>query len=143
MHFRRQSDKFDVLRTVPIFRGLSQRQLAQVAKYADEVETSAGEVLVRQGDMGRELVFLVRGRARVEQDGRRIAELSSGDYFGEMSLLDGKPRSASVISEEPGTILVIHSQFFTPLLEQVPGLAQKMLVVLCSRVRKLEQPPID
>jgi CRP-like cAMP-binding protein len=131
-------DRIDALKQIEIFRGLGQHELKEIARHVDEVQTDAGEVLVRQGEFGHEFALLVDGRARVERDGRTIAELESGDFFGEMSLLDGKPRSASIITEAPSTILVMHSRDFSFLLDSVPGLAKQMLVELVARLRALE-----
>jgi CRP/FNR family transcriptional regulator, cyclic AMP receptor protein len=139
MLLRNRSSKIDVLQKVPLFRDLSKRQLDEIAKHADEIEGKPGEVLVRQGEVGHELIIIVEGSARVERDGQVIAHLKSGDFLGEMSLLDGKPRSATVITEIPGTLLVIHSRSFGPLLDTVPGLQRKMLTALVERFRELQQ----
>lgn len=131
-------ERIEALKQIGIFRGLSHHQLKEIAQHVDEVRTDAGQVLVRQGDRGHEFALLVDGRARVERDGRTIAELESGDFFGEMSLLDGQPRSATIVSETPSTILVMHSQDFGFLLDTVPGLARRMLVELVGRLREME-----
>jgi CRP-like cAMP-binding protein len=136
--FHHHDERIDALRKIEIFRGLGRHQLKEIARVVDEVHTEAGQVLVRQGEMGHEFALLVEGRARVERDGRTIATLESGDFFGEMSLLDGKPRSATIISETPSTIMVMHGRDFGFLLDSVPGLAKQMLVELVARLRQLE-----
>ncbi len=135
MLLRRKSDKIDVLKDVPLFRGLSQRHLGYIATNADEVEQKAGQELTRQGALGREFLLILKGNARVERDGKVIARLGPGDFFGEMSLIDCQPRSASVIAETPITLLVVSSQCFSALLDTVPGLQRKILAGLCERLR--------
>ncbi len=135
MLLRRQSEKMDVLQKVPIFQGLSARHLRLIAREAEELQGPAGKMLARQGDMGREFILILDGSARVEVDGKQIARLGPGDFFGEMSLLDGKLRAASVIADTRLVYLVIHWGAFLRLLERVPGLSRKLLVVLCGRLR--------
>ena len=134
-----RSDKIELLRKMPLFSRLSQRQLNAVARHIDEVQIRKGAVLAKQGTQGLEAVIIVDGRARVEGDGKAIAELAAGDVVGEMSVIDGKPRSATVIAETPMNLLVLHRRDFMSLLETVPGLQRKLLVTLCERVRQADQ----
>ncbi len=134
-----RSDKIELLRKMPLFSRLSQRQLNAVARHIDEVQIRKGAVLAKQGTQGLEAVIIVDGRARVEGDGKAIAELTAGDVVGEMSVIDGKPRSATVIAETPMNLLVLHRRDFMSLLETVPGLQRKLLVTLCERVRQADQ----
>ena len=137
MVFRRTVDsKAEALRNVPLFANLSKRDLAHIGRITEEIESKPGQVLMRQGELGHDLMLLVDGSARVEQNGREIDRLVSGDAFGEMSLLDGKPRSATVITEELSTLLIVHKQSFDDLLDTVPGLYRQMLVALCERIRR-------
>ena len=135
MLLRRQSEKMDVPQKVPIFQGLSARHLRLIAREAEEFQGPAGKMLARQGDMGREFILILDGSARVEIDGKQIARLGPGDFFGEMSIIDGKLRAASVIADTRLVYLVIHWGAFLRLLERVPGLSRKLLVVLCGRLR--------
>jgi CRP-like cAMP-binding protein len=134
-----RSDKVELLRKIPLFSRLSQRQLNAVARHIDEVQIRKGAVLAKQGTQGLEAVIIVDGRARVEGDGKAIAKLTAGDVVGEMSVIDGKPRSATVIAETPMNLLVLHRRDFMSLLETVPGLQRKLLVTLCERVRQADQ----
>ena len=134
-----RSDKVDLLRKIPLFSRLSQRQLNAVASHADGVQLRKGAVLAKQGGQGLEAIVIVDGRARVEGDGKAIAELGPGDVVGEMSVIDGKPRSATVIAETSMNLLVLHRRDFVSLLETVPGLQRKLLVTLCERVRRADQ----
>jgi len=135
----RRSDKVDLLRKIPLFGRLNQRQLNAVAKHVDEVQLRKGAVLAKQGAQGMEAIIIVDGRARVETDGTMLAELGAGAVVGEMSVIDGKPRSATVIAETPMNLLLLHRRDFVSLLETVPGLQRKLLVTLCERVRQADQ----
>jgi len=135
MLLRRRSDKVDVLKKVPLFGELSRRHLDHIAREADEVKEEKDAVLTRQGGLGREFLLILEGSARVERDGTVIARLGPGDFFGEMSLIDGMPRSASVIAESPSVLLVIEARSFQKLLDTVPGLQRKLLATLSARLR--------
>lgn len=138
MRFRRRADKAEVLSKVPLFQNLSKRDLEQVSKIADEVESKPGEVLMRQGEIGREFVLILDGGVRVERNGKVVARRGGGDFLGELALLDKQPRSATVVTEEPSTLLVIQWGRFWPLLETVPGVQRKLLIGLASRMRQLQ-----
>ncbi len=135
----RRSDKVQLLRQVPLFRELNQHHLGQIAGYADEVSFEPDAVLMRQGQAGREFFLIADGSVRVERDGQVVAHLGYGDFVGEMSLLDGQVRSATVVAETPSTFLVIRGRSFDDLLEKVPDLARKMLFILSRRIRDLEE----
>jgi CRP/FNR family cyclic AMP-dependent transcriptional regulator len=135
MLLTRRSEKIDLLRKVPLFSGLGRRHLEMIARAADEVKVDKGTVLVRQEELGREFLLIVDGTARVERDGQVINRLKAGDLCGEMSLIDGKPRCATVIAETPAVLLVVHRRSFGHLLNTVPGLQKKVLAGLCERLR--------
>ena len=107
MFLSRRPDRIDWLKKVPLFSGLSGRDLDLIVRQTDVVKADAGKVLTRQGALGEEFLLIVDGSARVERDAKPIARLDAGDFFGEMSLIDGKPRSASVIAETPITLLAV------------------------------------
>lgn len=136
--FLRRSDRLDSLRKVPLFSGVSRRHLDLIARLADEVRWDAGKVLARQGERGLEFLLIVDGSARVERDGKLIARLGAGDFFGEMSLIDGKPRTATVIADTPIVLLVIHRRSFGYLLDDVPRIQKRVLVTLCERLREAD-----
>jgi CRP/FNR family transcriptional regulator, cyclic AMP receptor protein len=136
--FRRQSEKADVLRKVPLFQNLSKRDLERVSRIADEVESKPGEVLMRQGDPGREFILIVDGGVRIERNGEVIARRGAGEFLGELALLDKEPRTATVVTDAPSTLLVIHYGRFWPLLETVPGVQRKLLIGLADRLRELQ-----
>src|SRR5204862_6501615 len=84
------------LATVPLFAPCSKKHLQRIARASDEVEIPAGRTLMKQGDVGRECFILVEGKVKVERNGRKVASLGPGAYFGELSLLDKGPRTATV-----------------------------------------------
>lgn len=80
-------------------------------------------------------MLVLVGTGRVERDGKVLADLAAGDFFGEMSLIDGQPRSATVFVESPCVLLVIGRHSFWKLLDSVPGMQEKILITLCQRLR--------
>ena len=138
MLLRQRSQKVDLLKKVPMFRDLSNRHLNEVAKYADQLSVKAGKVLAGEGDIGWEFVFILEGKARVEKGGKVINRLASGDFFGEVSLIDRGPRTATVIAETDMTLLIVNSKSFDHLLDTVPGLQKKILISLCQYFRRAE-----
>jgi CRP/FNR family cyclic AMP-dependent transcriptional regulator len=134
-----RSYKMDLLRNVPLFRSLNQRQLSAVVKYTDAHRARQGAVLTRKGQHGLEAFVIVDGKARVEVGGKKIAELGPGDFIGELSLIDGKPRTATVIAQTPMTLMVVRRRDFKFLRDSVPGLQEKLLLTLCERLRQADQ----
>jgi CRP/FNR family cyclic AMP-dependent transcriptional regulator len=134
-----RSYKMDLLRNVPLFRSLNQRQLSAVVKYTDAHRARQGAVLTRRGQHGLEAFVIVDGKARVEVGGKKIAELGPGDFIGELSLIDGKPRTATVIAQTPMTLMVVRRRDFKFLRDSVPGLQEKLLLTLCERLRQADQ----
>ena len=139
MLLRRSSQKIDLLKKVLLFSNLSQRHLGEIAKHADQVQVERERVLAHEGKKGWEFVFVVDGKARVEKDGKFIRQLSGGDFFGEISLIDGEPRTATVIAETDMTLLIVHKTSFDHLIDTIPGLQKKMWVSLCKYLRGAEK----
>lgn len=133
---KRRSAKIEQLKEVPLFSSLNQKELAQVARHVDEVEVAQGHALTTEGQMGKEFGLILEGSASVRRGDRKIATLGPGDFFGEMSLLDSYPRSASVIADEPCVLLVMHSKDFSSVLNEVPAISRKLLVGLSHRLRE-------
>jgi CRP-like cAMP-binding protein len=141
MHNGHES-RVEALRVVPMFADLSEDQLRLLAHHAEEVDVEANEVLVRQGDRGDKFILILEGGARVERDGQVLAHLSTNQFLGEMSLLDGKPRAATVTTESPGKVLVISTETFHSLMDSVPEFRDKLILVLCERLRGLQAPRV-
>lgn len=134
-----RSSKIALLQKVPMFKSLSQRQLGQIAQLADELEVSAGRRLVTAGEVGAELFVIAEGNAIVTTRGGRAAvRLGPGDFFGEMSLIDRNPRSATVEAQSDMRLFVVGSRDFWRLLDAAPPLVAKIMVSLSQRVREAE-----
>jgi CRP/FNR family cyclic AMP-dependent transcriptional regulator len=127
------------LAEIPLFSALSKKDLARIAKASNEITVEPGHVLVDQGDAGRDAYVIVSGTATVKRNGRKVATLKPGDSVGELALLDHGPRTASVVADTPVTALVLTAREFSGVLEEVPGLAQKLLAQLANRVRELDR----
>ncbi len=134
-----QDQKITYLERVQLFEGCSARQLRAIARIAEVQEGPAGEVLAATGDPGDRFFVIVDGAARIEVSAQKQHRIGPGEFFGEMSLLDGGPRSATVIADTAMRLLVIHRRDFVALLREVPALTQQMLVTLCQRVRAAEK----
>ena len=128
----------DHLASVPLFAACSRKDLQNIARASDEVSVRAGKVLVEQGQIGRECFVVVEGSATVKRNGRKVATFGPGDYFGELSLLDKGPRTATVAADTDMKVLVLGPREFSGVLDSVPGLAHKLLATLASRVRELD-----
>jgi CRP-like cAMP-binding protein len=133
-----QDDKIDRLEDVAMLAGCSRRQLRAIARISEVIEVAEGTVLARSGEPGQEFFLILDGTARVEVSARKRARLQPGQYFGEMSLLDGGPRSATVVADTPLRLLVIKRGDFATLLREAPELTQSLLATLSRRVRVAE-----
>ena len=134
----RQEGKID-LDEVPILNGCSQRQLRSVAKIVRVLDAAAGTVFMRRGEPGDEFFLILDGTVNVHVSEEKLVPLGPGTFFGEMSLLDGGIRSATVVSETPTRLLVVNRQNFSLFCREVPGLTKILLVTLSLRVRHAEQ----
>src|SRR5512137_408944 len=135
----KQDDKIERLKEVPVFEGCSQRQFRSVAKIARVFDVAADTVLTRASESGDEFFLIIDGTARVDVSAEKHVPLRPGEFFGEMSLLDGEPRSATVIADTAVRLLVITRRHFSVLLKEVPGLTQTLLITLSRRVRQAEE----
>jgi CRP-like cAMP-binding protein len=133
-----RDDKLDLLHRIPLFSTLGAKQLERLGMLADEVDVPAGKVLMRQGDSGSDMMVLVRGSVGVERDGARLNTLGPGDFFGEIALVDGGPRTATVTTEEAAKLLVISHRDFHSLMDEFPEVAVQVMNSLANRVRRLE-----
>jgi CRP-like cAMP-binding protein len=120
---------------VPLFSGLSKKELGAIAGQSKEVHASIGDVLARQGEHGVGFFLIVEGEARVIVNGRTRARLATGDTFGEIALLDGGPRTATVIAESEMTLLGLTAWEFKALLSQYPTITLKLLEQVAARLR--------
>jgi len=128
-----------LLQTLPLFAGLSPKELTQIALLMNELEVPAGKRLATMGDAGREMFIIVDGRARVATRRGRPVHLGPGDCFGEMSLIDGEPRSATVEAATPMHLLVLGYREFWQLLDESLPMVRKIMRTLATRLRQVEK----
>jgi CRP-like cAMP-binding protein len=134
-----QQGTLDHIRSVPLFGEFGDKELQRVAAIAKEVEFPAGKVIAKQGESGVGFHMIVEGEASVSVDGTNHATLGPGAYFGEMSLLDGGPRSATVAAATDLKTVSLTSWDFNALLDQFPELTRKLLIQLSARLRSVEK----
>jgi CRP-like cAMP-binding protein len=122
------------LASIPLFASCNKRQLEEIGRVADELTVEPGTVLVRQGDVGLELFIIVDGTATATRDGAPIASLGSGDFVGELAVLERGRRNATVTADSQLTVLVLTAAGLSQLLDDVPGLAKSLLYAVAARV---------
>jgi len=127
------------LSEVSIFRALSRKELEALARAADTVGFGAGTTLVKEGEAGREFFVILEGAVSVAVGDQEVAVLKEGEWFGELAIIDPAPRDATVTTLSPCELLVIDGRRFLPLLEEVPVLANKILVGLARRLREADR----
>jgi CRP/FNR family transcriptional regulator, cyclic AMP receptor protein len=133
MHHK--SDVNEAMTKVPLFMECTPEELAQIARAFTSVEVSAGRVLARQGTRGYELLVITEGSATVDIDGEVVATLGPGDFIGEIALLDGGPRTATVTAASDSVIEAMHAREFTELLLHAPHLMLNILKGVAKRLR--------
>lgn len=126
------------LKTVPLFAELNDKQLKAVASAGKIVEFPSGKEVTREGEAGVGFHLILSGAADVSVGGSARGTLGEGDYFGEISLIDGMPRSATVTITEPTQSFSIVSWDFSRLLDANPEMMKVLLVELCRRLRATE-----
>lgn len=127
------------LKNVPLFSSCTNKDLEKIAKASDEVTMSAGQVLVDQGQTGREAFVIMSGSATVKRNGKKVATLGAGAVVGELSLLDHGPRTATVVCDVDTTVLVIDQRHFLGVIDEVPALSHKLLASLAGRIRDFDR----
>ena len=131
-----KNEKVELLRRIPLFAACTRRELIEVALVADEREAGADEVLMEQGQPGREFFVLIDGTVVVRRHGRKLANLGPGDWFGEIALLTFKPRSATVTAISPCRLLVIQDRSFRRVVEATPRIALRVLGSVSQRLER-------
>lgn len=132
-----KEQKVALLRDVSLFSGISSRELETIADLTTEIDTEPGRHIVRQGQVGTGFYLITSGKAKVVLDGKTLAHLGPGEFFGELSVLDQQPRMAHVIAEEATTCLALASWDFTRLLENTPKLTLSLLKEVARRLRQV------
>jgi CRP/FNR family cyclic AMP-dependent transcriptional regulator len=127
-----------ILRSVPLFQGLSERELVEILRAGRELEFAPGESIVEHGLKAMDFYVILDGEAKLEVPGGRTATLGPGDYFGEISLLDGGPRTATITAETRVWTLRLDRSRFIPLLDRHGSIGRKILAEMAARLRTAE-----
>ncbi|MBD0317937.1 MAG: cyclic nucleotide-binding domain-containing protein [Thermoleophilia bacterium] len=126
--------KVESLRRAPLFAELSKHELESLAKGTEDLEVDAGKVLCREGEPAMEFFVIIDGEVEVTRDGRPIRTLRSGDFFGEIALLEDLPRTATVTATTPLRFFVLTRQSFWGLVDRSPEVERKLLRTLARRL---------
>ena len=133
-----QDTKADALGRCSFFKDLSRGELRELAKVSEDMEVEEGKALTREGAAGSEFFVIVDGEAAVTKDGADVRTLGPGDFFGEISLLEDRPRTATVTAKTPLRFFVLTRQNFRALLKKQPELDEKVTGALQERLRTTE-----
>jgi CRP-like cAMP-binding protein len=127
-----------IIANVDLFQDLSKAQLKRLASASTEVSHPPGNAVATEGRNGVAFHLIIEGSATVSKDGRELRTLGPGDYFGEISMIDGRPRSATVTALEPLKAMAIPHQDFEAVIDADPEFARRLLKTLCARLREAE-----
>jgi CRP/FNR family cyclic AMP-dependent transcriptional regulator len=126
--------KVDLISRVPLFATCSKKELRLIANEADQVEWREGRTVIQEGRLGSEFFVLIEGTVSVSRDGKRLRDLTAGEWVGEIALVANVPRSASVVTTSPVRALVLTRGGFSRLIKDNPSIAAKVLALLGERV---------
>ena len=132
---RRSGPDADRLRPLAVFHGCDDHELRAVRGLLTPVDVEAGRTLINEHDIGREFFIIASGTAEVLHAGESVAQLGAGQFFGEMALLDGKPRTATVRAISAMEVLVQDQREFHTMLQQSPTVACNITRTLSRRLR--------
>lgn len=138
----KRSTYIDRLAKVPMFRALPKRDLTLIARHSDSVTVPAGKELTKEGATGYEFFFIASGKATVRRKNRKVAQLKTGDFFGELALLADVPRNATVVADTDMDVYVVDRRQFSALLRDVPELGVKLLKGLAQRLSEADSRTI-
>ncbi len=138
------SDKILRLKGIELFEGLSVGEFAAVASVTEEIVYPAGEFVIKEGDTGETMYLIVSGEVSVvkglgQDQEIELARIGTGDYFGEMALVDDIVRSATVRTEKESRLLVLHKQEFKEIVREYPQITLQICKVLSARIRNLQE----
>jgi CRP/FNR family transcriptional regulator, cyclic AMP receptor protein len=134
----RKTERICLLASVWLFEYCTREELDALQRVATPIDVSAGKVVAKQGETGQEFFVIVEGHAEATRGRTAVGTLGPGSFFGEMSLLERKPRAATVTTLEPTTLLVVTARDFDMVVKTMPTVDRKMLIALSGRLRDLE-----
>jgi CRP-like cAMP-binding protein len=132
---RKPAEDVEWLSGVPFFEGFSDDELHRVLALSEQVEASAGTVLVDQGDPGTDCFVIVEGSASVYVRGEHVASSGAGSMVGEMALIDHRPRTATVVADDDMKLLRFRTKAFRTLLDEMPKASERVMTTLQARLR--------
>jgi CRP/FNR family transcriptional regulator, cyclic AMP receptor protein len=124
------------LKSIPLFAQLSDRERADVARFADEVSVPARKTLAEEGEFAYEFFVIEQGTAEVTKDGRVLAQLGPEDFFGEIGLVEAERRTATVVAKSPMELIVIFGPNFRRLERELPELATQIRTAIRERLER-------
>jgi len=127
------------LADIELFSELSKREIKRIASFMTPITVKAGRDLTVQGQPGREFMVIAEGEATVRRNGRVIARFSAGDFFGELAVIAGVPRTATVTADTEMVVEALNRREFSSMLDESPKLAKKILVGAVKRLHELEE----
>jgi len=129
----------ELLAKVPLFKDLDKKHLEHVASLATRLDLPAGRELTREGALGHEFLVVLEGEVEVRHGDKVIATRGPGEFFGEIALLENRPRTATVVSKTPVAVEVIGQREFATLLEDEPEVAEKLKSAMAKRLEELKE----
>jgi CRP-like cAMP-binding protein len=136
-----QDVKIEALKRAPLFEGLSKNELALLARMTDNLEVPAGKVLCREGETGQEFFVILEGEVEITRSGKRVASGGGGDFFGEISIVERMPRTATVTAKTPLRMFVLSGQGFRSVLHGSRAVERKVMVALARRLAESANDP--
>jgi CRP-like cAMP-binding protein len=134
-----RNTKVDQLRGVQMFSACTEKELAQIARACDEVAVETGAVVMQEGTAGDDFYLIGEGEAAVTRAGTQVATVGPGQYFGELSLLDEGPRTATVTASTSMTLIRLGRREFAAVIDSWPGVAHKLLEQMAKRLRLADE----
>lgn len=132
-------DVQEMLGSVPMFEGLSKKEIASIAASGKEMERAVGDVITTEGQSGIAFFLMLDGSAEITSGGKTLRTLGRGDHFGEIALIDGGPRTATVTVTATARLFGLTAWNFKPLIKEHPTMAETLLLGLCKMVRSNQQ----
>jgi CRP-like cAMP-binding protein len=126
----------DRLKSIPLFANLSDRERAEVARFADEVDVPAGKTLAEEGEFAYEFFVIQQGTAEVTKDGKVLAQLGPDDFFGEIGLVESERRTATVVAKSPMELIVMFGPNFRRLERELPEIAAQIRTAIRERLER-------
>ena len=131
-----QDQRIQLLKSMWLFSHCDRKELLKIAALTTQDEAHVGDVIARQGERGSECFIVASGSATIQVGGLDVGTVGPGGFFGEMALLDGGPRSATVTALDDMQLLILDRRELNDLLDAAPSVARKMLAVLGQRLRE-------